>query len=63
MKMMSTRQFAEMHGVSASRIRQLLLEERIFPYQKLSGGQWILFANSVIVPSYERPNRKLRRAS
>jgi hypothetical protein len=53
MKMMSTRQFAEMHGVSASRIRQLLLEERIFPYQKLSGGQWILFANSVIVPPYE----------
>ncbi len=63
MKMMSTRQFAKKHGVSASRIRQLLLEERIFPYQKLSGGQWILYSNSVIVPPYERPNRKLRRAS
>jgi hypothetical protein len=63
MKMLSTREFGEKHGVSASRIRQLLLEERIFPYQKVGGGQWVLFSNSVIVPPYERPKRKLRGAS
>ena len=53
-------QFASKHGVSASRIRQLLAEKRIFPYQKSSNGRWILFSNSVIVAPYERPNRKLR---
>jgi hypothetical protein len=62
MKLYSTKQFAEKHGVSDSRIRQLLLEDRIFPRQKLSSGQWILFHNSVIVAPYERPNRMLRRA-
>jgi len=60
MEAYSTSQFARKHGVSDSRIRQLLAEERIFPYQKLGSGQWILFSNSVIVAPYERPNRKLR---
>ena len=60
MEIYSTSQFARKHGVSDSRIRQLLAEERIFPYQKLGSGQWILFSNSVIVAPYERPNRKLR---
>jgi hypothetical protein len=60
MKTYSTSQFARKHGVSDSRIRQLLAEERIFPYQKLGSGQWILFSNSVIVAPYDRPNRKLR---
>ena len=62
MKLFSTRQFAEKHGVSDSRIRQLLLEDRIFPRQKLGNGTWILFSNSVIVAPYERPNRKLQGA-
>jgi hypothetical protein len=61
MKIYSPSQFAEKHGVSASRIRQLLAEDRIFPYQKSSTGRYILLKNSVIVPPYERPNRKLRR--
>jgi hypothetical protein len=60
METYSTSQFARKHGVSDSRIRQLLAEERIFPYQKLGSGQWILFSNSVIVAPYERLNRKLR---
>ncbi len=63
MTLYSTKEFARKHGVSDSRIRQLLLEDRIFPYQKLDGGQYILFSNSVIVPPYERPTRKLRRAT
>lgn len=62
MKMYSTKEFAEKHGVSDSRIRQLLLEDRIFPRQKLGCGRWIMFGNSVIVAPYERPARKLQRA-
>ena len=34
MEIYSPSQFAEKHGVSASRIRQLLAEDRIFPRQK-----------------------------
>ena len=60
MKVYSPSQFAQKHGVSASRIRQLLAEDRIFPRQKTASGHWILFANSVIVAPYDRPNRKLR---
>jgi hypothetical protein len=62
LKIYSTADFARKHGVSDSRIRQLLLEDRIFPRQKLSNGRWIMFGNSVIVAPYERPNRKLRGA-
>ena len=62
MKVNGTKEFAEKHGVSDSRIRQLLLEDRIFPRQKLSNGRWILFSNSMIVAPYDRPNRKLRGA-
>ena len=61
MEIYSPSQFARKHGVSASRIRQLLAEDRIFPRQKSASGHWILFANSVIVAPYLRPNRKLRR--
>jgi hypothetical protein len=60
MKIYNPVQFASKHGVSASRIRQLLSQERLFPYQKSSNGRYILFANSVIVAPYEKPNRKLR---
>jgi len=60
MEIYSPAQFGAKHGVSASRIRQLLAEERIFPYQKSASGHWILFANSVIVAPYDRPRRKLR---
>ena len=60
MNIYSPSQFAQKHGVSASRIRQLLAEDRIFPYQKSDSGHWILFANSVIVAPYDRPRRKLR---
>jgi hypothetical protein len=56
----STSEFAKKYGVSDSRIRQLLAEDRIFPRQKSSNGRWILFGNSVIVAPYERQNRKLR---
>jgi hypothetical protein len=34
--------------------------EIAFPRQKIASGHWILFANSVIVAPYDRPNRKLR---
>ncbi len=62
MKLYSTAEFARKHGVSDSRIRQLLLEERIFPRQKLGSGQWIMFGNIVIVAPYERTSRKRRGA-
>ena len=62
MKLYTTKEFAEKHGVSDSRIRQLLAEERIFPHQKLSNGRYVMYSNSVIVAPYERTNRKLRRA-
>jgi hypothetical protein len=61
MEIYSPSQFADKHGVSASRIRQLLAEDRIFPREKTASGHWILFANSVIVAPYVRPRRKLRR--
>lgn len=62
MALYSTKDFARKHGVSDSRIRQLLLEERIFPCQKVGNSRWIMFENSVIVAPYERSNRTLRRA-
>jgi hypothetical protein len=52
MKLYTTKEFAEKHGVSDSRIRQLLLEERIFPHQKLGNGRYVMYANSVIVAPY-----------
>jgi hypothetical protein len=60
MKIYSTADFARKHGVSDSRIRQLIAEDRIFPRQKLGNGRWIMFGNSVIVAPYDRQNRKLR---
>ncbi len=62
MKIYSTAEFAQKHGVSDSRIRQLIAEDRVFPRQKLANGRYIMFANSVIVAPYDRPNRKLRGA-
>lgn len=62
MKVYSTADFARKHGVSDSRIRQLIAEDRIFPRQRLGNGRHIMFKNSVIVAPYERPNRKLRGA-
>lgn len=62
MKVYSTADFARKHGVSDSRIRQLIAEDRVFPRQRLDNGRYIMFANSVIVAPYERPNRKLRGA-
>jgi len=62
LKVYSTAEFAKRHGVSDSRIRQLLAEERVFPRQKLDDGRWIMFGNSVIVAPYDRPNRTLRGA-
>ena len=60
MEIYSPAQFARKHGVSESQIRQLLAQERIFPYQKSSNGRYVLFQNSVIVAPYERSGRKLR---
>lgn len=62
MKVYSTAEFARKHGVSDSRIRQLIAEDRVFPRQKLGNGRHIMFQNSVIVAPYERTNRKLRGA-
>jgi hypothetical protein len=58
----STATFAEKHGVSDSRIRQLLAAERVFRRQKLDNGRWIMFGNSVIVAPYDRSNRKRQGA-
>jgi hypothetical protein len=62
LKIYSTASFARKHGVSDSRIRQLIAEDRVFPRQRLANGRYIMFANSVIVAPYERTNRKMRRA-
>ena len=58
----TTKEFAQKHGVSDSRIRQLLAEERIFPYQKLGNGRYVMYSNSIIVAPYVRTNRRLRGA-
>lgn len=62
LKVYSTRDFARKHGVSDSRIRQLIAEDRVFPRQRLGNGRHLMFENSVIVPPYDRPNRRLRGA-
>ena len=62
MQVYSTADFARKHGVSDSRIRQLIAEDRVFPRQKLANGPHLMFENSVIVAPYERANRKLRTA-
>jgi hypothetical protein len=62
LKVYSTAEFAKKHGVSDSRIRQLIAEDRVFPRQRLDNGRYIMFANSVIVAPYERAKRKLRGA-
>ncbi len=62
MKLYSTAEFARKHGVSDSRIRQLIAEDRVFPRQKLGDGRHLMFENSVIVAPHERTNRTLRRA-
>jgi hypothetical protein len=61
LKIYSTAEFARKHGVSDSRIRQLIAENRVFPRQRLANGRYIMFANSVIVAPYERTKRALRR--
>jgi hypothetical protein len=60
MKLYDTKTFGEKHGISDSRVRQLLRDKRIFPAEKIGNVQWIIYPNAVIVPPYERPNRKLR---
>ena len=55
--------FAERHNLSAARVRALIREERVFPYQQLGNGRYVLFPNTVIVAPYERPGRKMRRAA
>ncbi len=60
MKLRSVNDFAEQHNMHPQRIRKLLRQERVFPYQRLGNGRYILYANTVIVRPYERPNRKLR---
>ncbi len=62
MQVYSTADFARKYGVSDSRIRQLIAEDRVFPRQKLANGRHIMFENSVIVAPYERTSRKLRTA-
>ncbi len=60
--------FVRKYGVCDSRIRQLLLEGRIFPHQKLGNGRWIMFGMSVVMTPYDRmapydrSNRRLREA-
>ena len=60
MKLYSTKEFAKKHGVSSSRVRQLLLQGRIYPAERLSSG-WIIYPNAVVVPPFERMNRRPRQ--
>ncbi len=60
MKIMDVKTFAEKHNMHPQRVRKLLRQERVFPYQRLPNGQYILYQNTVIVRPYERPNRKMR---
>ena len=52
-RMLTTRQFADKHGVSDSRIRQLLAKNRVYPADKI-GHRWVLYANTVIIPPHSR---------
>ena len=56
----STKTFGEKHGLCDSRIRQLLLQKRIFPAEKVGGTVWYIYPNAVIIPPYQRPNRQER---
>ena len=58
MKGYSTKTFGDKHGISASRVRQLLRDERIYPAQKAGKRTWYIEPNAVIIPPWERPNRK-----
>ena len=60
MNMMSVTEFARKCNMSPQRVRTLIREQRVFPYQQLENGRYILLPNTVIVPPYERPGRKLR---
>jgi hypothetical protein len=60
MKGYSTKTFGEKHGISGSRVRQLLRDGRIYPAQKVGKRTCYIERNAVIIPPWERPNRKLR---
>ena len=60
MKVLGVKEFAEQRRMHPQRVRKLLREKRVFLYQKLENGRYVLFQNTVIVAPYERPNRKLR---
>ena len=60
MKLYDTTTFGAKHGISDSRVRQLLRDGRIYPAEKISSVKWIIYPNAVIVGPWERPNRKLR---
>jgi hypothetical protein len=62
MKGYSTTTFAKKHGISGSRVRQLLREGRIYPAQKVGERTWYIWDNAVIIPPYDWPRRKMRRA-
>jgi hypothetical protein len=59
----STKTFGAKHGISDARVRQLLRNGRIYPAEKIGDMLWIIYPNAVIIPRWERPNRKLRRAN
>ncbi len=59
-KVYGVTEFAEMRGMHPQRLRKLLRQERVFPYQRLDNGRYLLFVNTVVVPPYERPNRNMR---
>ena len=62
MKGLSTKTFGEKHGISGSRVRQLLRDERIYPAYKLGKRTWYIEPNAVIITPFDRPRRKLRGA-
>jgi hypothetical protein len=58
----STKTFSEKHCISASRVRQLLRDERIYPPQKVGERTWYIEGNTVIIPPWESVDRKADRS-
>ncbi len=57
---LSVAEFADEHGLSRARVRKLIREGRVYPVGRLGSGTYYIYPNAVIVPPYQRPNRRLR---
>lgn len=53
-RLLSAKEFAEQHGFTAARARQLIEQERIWPKPRKVGGSWTIDENAIILRPPER---------